>query len=198
MKLILLLIFISLLGCRDGGIVETSCNRDWRTNQYEVYSTIIDKIYGNSNQTIIIFEKTRKNEDNFKLFFNDEWLKLIKKDFHDIKTSIADSFNSNNEQSATLEQKFNLKVPYKFVSETDFAEINSDYMERFNKFARKFPEAVSQTSQRTVLFSQPGFDENFSQAVVFVEIWNDRKSFFFLKKESCRWKIVKDNTVSLH
>ncbi|MBX7171680.1 MAG: hypothetical protein K1X72_12040 [Pyrinomonadaceae bacterium] len=191
---IVLFLVLVFVGCSNPFKI-SKCDNQIENNEYEAYSAIINKIYENSPQSIVIFEKTQNNS---YLIFNEGWLKNIKKDFPDFDQSIEESFNQNYLQSFQLSQKFDLTQPYKFATENDLAEINSEYMKREENFQKKFPEAVSPNSQRMVLLSKAGFNKDLSQAIIYVQIWNDRTSYFFLKKENCKWQVVKENLIGIH
>lgn len=185
--------------CGNSG--QPACNNDENFNEYEVYSAIIQYIYSKSaQQQIVILEKTNSAEMNLnELDFHEESLEKLRKEFPDFDKSIADNFNTKIEQHSPVERKFNVSMPYVFATEKDFEEIyTARYPKYYDKFQEKFPEAVSQSSSRMILLSKPGFNENFNQAVAYVGIWADRRSYFLLKRENCQWKVWKELTVAHH
>ncbi|HLM01228.1 MAG TPA: hypothetical protein VK400_09220 [Pyrinomonadaceae bacterium] len=198
-KIILTIFVFLFFAC--GNPEKPTCNNDENFNEYAVYSAIIQTVYSKSaQQQIVILDKTNIGEMNLsELDFREESLKELRKDFPDFDKSVADNFNSKIGLRSPLERKFSVSMPYVFASEKDFEEIYmAHYPKYYDKFQEKFPEAVSPGSSRMILLSKPGFNENLNQAVAFIQIWADRKSYFLLKREYCEWKVRKELNVSVH
>ena len=165
LKLLLCLIFLfSLFGC-NSSTENNSAKQDPQIEQFAVYKAVIT-----DSQSGIYYRKIFIEKNTIKAKMSD--YQLLTDNFRELDKATLSDYIEGTKNTVALADNFNLDSEIVFVDRSDFS---------------------GKQSSQSIAFSNAGFNNEMNQALVYLEIINDRRTsagqFLLLFKENEKWKV---------
>lgn len=159
---------------------------DSYAEDYTIYSVLINGMYNRDEENSVVISNQTTSYALPYANLNESLLGVKERIPGGIADEVLENFSNKNKVPLTLQNRFNVRVPYVLLSKRDLDYIfqpGNDWIE----FYRKYP------GQGLIEFSRIGFNPQMNQALVYTSMQSGGKSgqgyYVFLSKEGGNWTI---------
>ena len=151
------------------------------SEEYVVYSHLIESWYVNDNIRLIVIEDT--NEPSL-------WSESLENELEplDVTEEMIEVFKTRNMRPVSLKRLLSLSVPYVLIGSKEMEDIFQIDRDGWDEFYQRYPD-----SPGTITLSRVGFNSYMNRALVYIGIQSHWRAgsghFVLLLKENAAWKV---------
>jgi hypothetical protein len=164
------------------------------TEEYTVYSNLIESWYVNHVTRLIVIEDHRELGEGAWHGALEGGLKILIEAFPDVAEEVMSHFKRRNKNPGLLKPLFSLSVPYVLIGSEEVEDIFQLDGDGWEEFYRRYPN-----SPGTIWLSRVGFDARKNYALVYIGRQSHWRAgaghFVILKKENGTWAVQRETMI---
>jgi hypothetical protein len=158
------------------------------SEEYALYSLLIESWYVNDNTRLIVIEDEDQNELDLWGESLENSLEPLIEGLPDVSEEMIDVFRTRNIQPVPLKRLLSLSVPYVLIGSKEMEDIFQIDKDGWDEFYQRYPN-----SPGTITLSRVGFNSDMNRALVYIGIQSHWRAgsghFVLLLKENDAWKV---------